>query len=245
MSIIEAGVITSTTPPSAAAPLPEPQQITFSSELIRKVIHLASLSIPVLYFYVTRETALWILFPIGIFSVFIDVGRHYIGGLERVVGKIFNPILRPHERKRGLLSGATYVIISALFCVLFFPKLITITAFSILIVSDASSALIGRAYGRHKFFDKSLEGSVAFVLSAWIVIFITPKAGPMPVEYILAAFAAVIGGIAEAASARTRLDDNFSVPLSIGFSMWGLYYLLSIWHPAQFGTLYQKMLGFS
>jgi dolichol kinase len=237
---VEAGVII--TSPSKAT---EPQQIAFSSEIIRKLIHLCSLSIPVVYFYVTRETALWILIPIGVFSVIVDLGRHHIKGIENVVGKIFDPILRPHERKSGLLSGATYVVISALFCVLFFPKLITITAFSILIVSDASSALIGRAYGKHKFFDKSLEGSAAFVITACLVVLITPKAGPVWQEYAIAGFAAVLGAIAEAASARTRLDDNFSVPISIGFSMWGLYYLLSIWQPERFSKLYQLMLRFS
>jgi dolichol kinase len=240
---LEAGVITPATAKKSKAS--EPQQIAFSSEIIRKLIHLGSLSIPILYFYVSRETALWILGPIGIFSLVVDVSRHYVPWIERIVGKIFNPILRPHERKAGLLSGATYVIISALFCVLFFPKLITLTAFSILIVSDASSALIGRAYGRHKFLDKSLEGSLAFVFSAWLVVLLVPKAGPVAIEYAIAAVAAVIGAVAEAASARTRLDDNFSVPLSIGFSMWGMYYLLSVWQPEKFGALYQAMLRFS
>ena len=237
----EAGVIT----PKSTTTTTEPQQIAFSGEIIRKMIHLGSLSIPVIYYYVTRETALWIIIPIGVVSFIVDMGRHYVKGIEKFVGKIFDPILRPHERKSGLLSGATYVVVSALFCILFFPKLITITAFSILIVSDASSALIGRAYGKHKFFDKSLEGSAAFVVTAWLVVLITPKAGPIWQEYAIAAFAAVLGAIAEAASARTRLDDNFSVPLSVGFSMWGLYYVLSVWQPDRFAALYQAMLRFS
>ncbi len=212
---------------------------------MRKTLHIGSLSIPVGYYYLSRETALMILVPLTIFSIAIDIGRHYIPPLKRAINSIFARILRPHERTSGLLSGATYVFISALFCVFVFPKMITITAFAVLIVSDASSALVGRAFGRHKFLDKSLEGSIAFVISAWIVILLTPKAGPVAAEYAIGAIAAVVGGIAEAWSVTLRFDDNFSVPVSIGFTMWGLYYLLSRIDPATYESIYRSMLAFA
>ena len=221
------------------------RQISFSSELVRKGIHLVSLSIPIGYYFIHRDTALDVLIPLTIFSIVIDVGRFYIPALQKVIQHYFARILRPHERRPGMLSGATYVFISALFCVLIFPKLITVTAFSILIVSDGSSALFGRAFGKHRFLDKSLEGTLAFIVSAWIVILITPKVGPVPVEYFIAAFAAIVGGIAEAASVTLHLDDNFSVPVSVGFTMWGLYLLLSRIDPANYGSLYQALLHIS
>ncbi len=221
----------------------QPRQITFSSEIIRKSIHFGSLTIPIAYYYLHRETAIAILLPLSIFSTFIDVGRHYIPAIHRFVEIVFDRIIRPHERKAGLLSGATYVLVSALICVIVFPKIVTITAFSILIVSDGSSALFGRAFGKHRFFDKSLEGSLAFVISAWLVILITPKAGQMPVEFVIGAIGAVVGAIAEAASVSLRLDDNFSVPVSIGSVMWGLYYLLSILDPVKYSELYKKLLA--
>jgi len=223
-------------------------QISFSAELMRKGIHLASLSIPIFYYYVSRDTALAVLLPVVVFSVAIDFGRHYIPALERRVEAIFNRILRPHERKAGLLSGASYVLISALICVVVFPKTITVTAFSILIVSDSSSAIFGRAFGKHKFLDKSREGTLAFILSAWAVVLISPKAGshlghtPLAIEYFIGAFAAVVGGIAEAGSVTLHLDDNFSVPISIGLTMWGLYWLLSVLDPGSYGAIYQTLL---
>jgi dolichol kinase len=220
-------------------------QISFASELIRKSIHLGSLTIPIGYYYVSREIAIAILLPVAIISVFIDVGRFYIPALHRMVEKMFDKILRPHERHAGLLSGATYVLISALLCVAVFPKLITLTAFSILIVSDSSSAIFGRAFGKHKFLDKSLEGTLAFIASAWLVILIVPKAGGMPIEYIIGAIAAIVGGIAEAASVTLHVDDNFSIPVSIGLTMWGLYWLMSALDPTSYGALYQKLLHIS
>ena len=220
-------------------------QISFSNELVRKTIHLGSLSIPIIYYFIHRTTAIEVLVPLTLVSIGIDVGRFYIAAIRDFVAKHFNRILRPHERNPGLLSGATYVLISALFCVVVFPKLITVTAFSILIVSDGASALFGRAFGKHRLFDKSLEGTLAFILSAWIVVFITPKAGPLPIEYIIAAFAAVIGGLAEASSVTLHLDDNFAVPVAIGFTMWGLYYVISVLNPAAYGNLYTSLLSIS
>ncbi len=217
-------------------------QISFASELIRKGIHLASLAIPIGYFYVSKQIAIEVLLPFTVLSLLIDVGRHYVPAIHRVVAQLFDPILRPHERRAGLLSGATYVLISALSCVAIFPKIIAVTAFSILILSDSSSALFGRAFGRHRFLDKSLEGTFAFVITAWIVVAITPKAGPLSVEYLIGGIAAVVGGISEAASVRLRLDDNFSVPVSIGATMWGFYWLMATLEPASYGALYQALL---
>jgi dolichol kinase len=242
--------ITSTT--GALAPQKRPtldsmkaDEISMSSELLRKSIHLASLSIPIVYFYVTRPTALWILTPMLVFSLSIDILRHYIPGLKKIVDKIFKDMLRPHERGQTgiLLSGATYVLMSATLCVFLFPKVIAISAFAILIISDASSALFGRAYGKHKFLDKSLEGSIAFVITAWLVVLIAPKVTGSYAEYIIGGIAAIIGGVVEAASVRIHFDDNLSVPLSIGLSMWGLYFLLSLVDPGTFGGLYQQLLN--
>ena len=233
--------------PGSPKMIPAPEkgqrgQISFGSELIRKSIHLASLSIPIIYYYVHRETALAFLLPMALVSIGIDVGRYHVPAIKQMVERMFDKILRPHERRAGLLSGATYVLISALVCVAIFPKLITLTAFSILIVSDSSSAIFGRAFGKHRFLDKSLEGTLAFVVSAWLVILIVPKVGPIPMEYFIGAFAAIVGGVAEAASVSLHMDDNFSIPVSIGLTMWGLYWLISKLDPVSYGAFYQKLL---
>lgn len=222
------------------------RQITLASEFVRKGIHLVSLSIPTVYFFIGKSTALWILGSFAVFSLIIDVGRHLSPGLRVVVNKVFGAILREHERdsKKMLLSGATWVVLSAFLCILVFPKLITVTAFSILIISDAASALFGRAFGKHKFLDKSLEGSIAFVLSAWVVVALAPKAMNHPAEYIAGAIGAVVGAIVEAASVRLRLDDNLSVPIAIGITMWLVLYVLASFDPATYGLLYENILNY-
>jgi dolichol kinase len=108
---------------------------------------------------------------------------------------------------------------------LIFPKVIFISAFSILIVSDSLAALIGRKFGKHKFLSKSLEGTLTFFVSACIVILFTPKVGGFSEEYLIGFIAAFVGAIVENISFKL-VDDNLSIPLSVGFTMWGLYLAL-------------------
>jgi dolichol kinase len=95
--------------------------------------------------------------------------------VAKIFYTIFGFLLRQHEVDTGKknLNGATYVLISALICVIIFPKIFFVTAFTILIISDSLAALIGRKFGRHKLFAKSLEGTLAFFISASIVILFT------------------------------------------------------------------------
>jgi len=219
-------------------------QITMSGELLRKVIHLCSLSIPIGYFFLAYKTTLWILIPFTLFALIIDYGRYYVKWIDRFFNWAFHSILREHERDNGrkLLSGGSYVLISACICILVFPKIIAITAFTILIISDTASALVGRRFGKNHFLDKSLEGSMAFIISATIVVFITPKVNGLWQEYLLGFVAAFIGAIIEAMSVRLRVDDNFAVPLSIGIILWIGYFLLSVVNSSVFEPVYQALV---
>ncbi len=217
-----------------------------SQEFFRKGIHLASLSIPIIYSFVDRSIALWLVIPFTIFSLLVDFTRHYVPAVKKVVNVLFDSMLREHERDETklLLSGATYVLLSASFCILLFPKLVMITAFSVLIVSDAMSALVGRAFGKHKFLDKSLEGSLAFILSGWIVVALAPKASTLGIEFMIGFIAVILGAIVEAASVRLRLDDNFSVPAVVGLTLWAMYYGLTLVGSEAYNSMYEGLLRF-
>ncbi|MBU2447143.1 MAG: dolichol kinase [Bacteroidetes bacterium] len=200
--------------------------IEYKNEVIRKLIHLFSLSIPVIYFFISKETALYILVPVTLIFLIIDVVRYYnpqVGGLFYT---IFGFILRKHERdeKKKRLNGATNILLSAIICVLIFPKLLFVTAFAVLIVSDISSALVGRKFGKKRFLAKSFAGFLAFLISGFIVIFLTPKVEYYAAEYLIGFIAVFFGGLAESSS--LEIDDNISVPISIGAVMWILYSLL-------------------
>ncbi len=198
--------------------------IDYKSEVLRKSIHLCSLSIPIVYYFITRELALSMLIPLAVFSIILDVTRHYHPSISKYFYMIFGFMLRKHETdsKKKSLNGATYVLISAVLVVLLFPKIFAITGFAVLIIGDIFAALIGRKFGRHKFLSKSLEGSMAFFVTSVIVIFFTPKITGSIGEYLIALFAVFVGMIAENIS-QGWADDNLTIPVSIALTMWALY----------------------
>lgn len=211
-------------PSGAEADLHRDATIDYRSELIRKAIHLCSLSIPVIYTFITKQTALMLLVPVTAAFLLVDLARYYLPPVSRLFYTVFGWLLRKHEQDEKVkrLNGATNVLLSAVLCVLVFPKLVTITAFAILIISDSTSALVGRRFGKRRFFRKSLEGAMAFFVSAVIVVLASPKAGAGLVEYLLGFAAAAAGTIVESAS---TIDDNIAVPVGVGMVLWALYAL--------------------
>ena len=202
-----------------------PHQGSYRAELVRKGIHLFSLLVPIVYYRIGKEQALWILVPLTILFASVDYLRFRSPVLRKWFSDTFGWLLRSHEtdevRKR--LNGATYVLIAATLSVLIFPKIIAITSFSVLIICDLSAALIGKRYGKRKFFSKSVEGSLAFFISGVLVILLTPKVANHPVEYLIGVVSVAVGAVVESLS--INIDDNLSIPLSVGFVLWGLYYL--------------------
>jgi dolichol kinase len=200
--------------------------IDYKAELARKGIHLSSLSIPIIYYFIERDLALALLVPITFAFLTVDLLRYYHRPTADLFYKVFRFMLRKHEQDENSkrLNGATHVLIAATLCVILFPKLIVLSAFSILIVSDSMAALIGRRFGKRKFLSKSAEGSVAFFVFGLVVVLLTPKAMYAFPEYLIGGIAAAVGAVVEATS--WRIDDNLSIPLSVGVVMWGLYFVL-------------------
>lgn len=198
--------------------------IDYKDELVRKLIHLTSMLIPIIYYFIPKLDALVILGSLVIFAMTLDLSRYFSPQIAKVFYKIFGFLLRKHEvdREKKNLNGATYVLISAFIGVFVFPKVIFIAAFSILIIGDSMAALIGRKYGKNKFIFKSLEGTLAFFISSCIVVLFAPKVGYFPEEYLIGFIVAFIGAITENISYKF-VDDNLSIPFAVGFSLWILY----------------------
>jgi len=196
---------------------------SYGTEIIRKGIHLLSMLIPVVYYFISKQTALSILIPLLLLFGLSDIARLTVPAVGRLYNRWFGFLLRAHEHndKGRRLNGATYVLVAATILVFFFPKVIVITSFSILIVSDTSAALIGRRLGKHRFLTKSREGAAAFFVSALLVVALAPKVEYLPTEYLIGAVAAALGAVVEASA--FGVDDNLSIPLTVGGAIWILY----------------------
>ncbi|MBI1804406.1 MAG: dolichol kinase [Ignavibacteriae bacterium] len=198
---------------------------SYRIELIRKSIHFSSILIPIFYFYTPREFALSVLLPMTAAFLIVDIARYYHRPTELWFNRIFGWLLRSHEsdRERKHLNGATYVLIAAALAVLVFPKIIAVTSFIILIISDLTAALVGKRFGKHRLFKKSWEGTLAFFLSAILVIAFLPKVEYRESEYLVGILAAAAGAIIEVLP--IDIDDNLSIPFTVGFVLWGCYSL--------------------
>lgn len=209
-----------------------PGQISMSNEIRRKLIHLSSIAIPVGYWFLTREQALWGLIPMTLIAVATELLRRRFTGFERWFSSLFGSLLRPHESSAGAkpdINGATFVLLSATICVVVFPKVIAITAFAVLIISDTASALYGRRFGKRKFFRKSVEGSAAFFVTAMLVVLTMARLVEASWEFLLVgAVASVVATVVEAVShGDGAIDDNLSIPTAFGAVLWAGLALLS------------------
>ena len=140
-------------------------------ELLRKSIHLAGLILPVIYFFLDKPTMLIFVGVLTGIAVTIELVKWFSPRFGDFFFQIFAPMLRMHER-RGAMIGATYYVISAFLCILFFGKTLAIVCIFFMVLGDLAAALVGRMWGRTKLLGaKSLEGSLAcFVVCTAIAL---------------------------------------------------------------------------
>jgi len=189
-------------------------QITFGQELLRKGTHMGALVIPGGYYFLRLEKTemLGIMIPITIAMILIDISRLRQWLFWRAFArKILSPLIRQHEMA-GDFTGATYILLSVCLTVAFFDKPIAIAALTFIIVGDTLAAIIGRKFGKHKFWNKSVEGSTACLIGTAIVAAFLPEI-PIQVRF----FGAVVATVVEALP--LGVDDNITVPILSGLSM--------------------------
>jgi dolichol kinase len=206
-------------------------------EAARKAVHLTGLAVPAIYYFTPQFRAVLILCAFAAASIAIDVVRHRHAATAMVFNGIFDPILRAHERDRQArkLTAVSWFFVAAVISAALFPKYIVIAAITMSLPADAASALVGRAWGRHRIGDKSLEGSAAFFLTALAVMIALPKLGHVEREYLIGAMVAVVGTIVELVGVRGA-DDNLTTPLIMAASMWMSYRWLLPQLDLQFGV---------
>jgi dolichol kinase len=180
-------------------------------EVSRKIVHLATLSIPIGYGLLPKETVITILVPLFLGFLIVDLLRHYHAGMASLFQKYFlGTVLR--EEERNTLMGSTYFLFSSILVILFFPKPIAIASLLFLILSDTAAAIVGKGMGRIRIFGKTLEGSLAFLLSSLFIVWVYPD-----LNRFWGSLAALGATLIELLP--IRVDDNLTIPLVAGAIM--------------------------
>ena len=196
-------------------------QIPFGQEILRKATHIGALVIPGGYWILglSRAEMLAAMIPITMIFVLFDVGRLRNWLIWRkIAGPIFDNMIRNHEKAD--FTGATYILLTTCATVAMFPKPIAVAALAFIIIGDTLAALVGRRWGRHKWFGtKSIEGSLACLAGLVVVAHFTPNL-PLAVGLI----GAVVATLVEALP--FHIDDNVTVPIISGLVMLLVWRLL-------------------
>lgn len=174
-------------------------------EIRRKIVHLATLIIPIAYYLTSKEVILTFLIPFFIFYLSIDILRRFHKGLGLIFKKyFFNRVLR--EKEVTSFMGSTYFLLSTILTIILFPKGIAILSILFLILSDTVAALTGKLFGKISIFNKTVEGSIGFFLTSVLIVLAYPDIGFK--EGLLGSICATIIEFLP-----LRIDDNLTIPL--------------------------------
>lgn len=189
-------------------------QIPYTQELLRKGTHLGALIIPASYylFDLSKTGMLSVMVPLTLLVLLIDFSRIRNWPLwQKIAAPLWGGMIRSHEAA-GKLTGASFILMSVCLSVLLFSKPIAVCALAFIIVGDTFAAIIGRPWGRHRFGDKSVEGSLGCLAGTIIVACFAPG-----IPLAIGIPGAVAATLVEAAP--IKLDDNITVPLVSGVVM--------------------------
>jgi dolichol kinase len=182
--------------------------ISWKGEFCRKGIHLVSLVIPISFLFINFYVVLFCLILAFSISALFDLLRFFGNDtVKKFLGINFGFLLRPREKKS--FSGATTILLAGTLVYLLFDVKVAAAAMVIIVVGDTFAALVGRYFGKYRFLGKSLEGLIAFILSATIAVHFIPGL-PSDVAFI----GVIIGAIVE--FLPLLIDDNIIVPLVAG-----------------------------
>lgn len=190
------------------------------TEFYRKGLHMLLLAIPLTYYFLGKWQSLLIFAPLTLAVITIDFLRRKSPKVKMIFEKIFGFVLRPHELTGDKLCGASYVGLATCLNFSLFKAEIAITAFLIFVISDTLAALVGKGIPSQPFFEKSRAGSLAFAISALVILIVCGMFFHCGAWfYIFGLFAVFCVTMFEARPSLLNIDDNFTITIGFAFIM--------------------------
>lgn len=174
----------------------------------RSVARPLALLFPILYFFVPKNVFLDVTGSIAGVFIVIDLFRLFIGRFNAFLFKK-TPVL-VKEKERRSFSSMTFFLTAIFILFLVFPQNIASIATVFITLGDLSAKFFGLVFGRVHFFDKTLEGSLAYFVASLFFGFVFTFFLPIP--FWILVLGALTAAITEAISIF-GIDDNFTVGL--------------------------------
>jgi glycerol-3-phosphate acyltransferase PlsY len=191
----------------------------WQAEARRKAIHLSFLVLPLVLLLEplpwprTRGQFRVLFLTLTASAIALDVLRIHERRVRTIFRRFFGELIRQHEALS--LLGSTYLLLAALIAIEVFPRPVAAVALGFTVLGDATSALVGRAWGRHKLFGKSWEGTAGCLVTCllWAACVSHAAALPWPVTLAGAVAATLVEVL------PIPLDDNLGITLAAGYTM--------------------------
>ena len=189
------------------------QEETFKSHWWRIVLRPCAVIFVVLYYYWPQRALLVFVGSIALLFILVDVIRFVLHQANELFTVRIRNFLKKAESRR--FSSMTMFLVAAFIVILVFKQDIAVAALTYLIFGDIFSKIYGLGFGRHRLFDKTVEGSFAYLGGALICAYILYTALHVPpVMLMIGAIAATV-----AEFVPIGLDDNFTVGIVSGAVM--------------------------
>ena len=205
-------------------------------EINRKLLHGLAVVIPVGIFYgpdlfgFSRTIACFIIGSLFLFCLLIEAVRLNHSPFRNWFFRSFGVMMREVEAKQ--LTGATYVLAGSVICSLFslYSESAAAAAFiglTLFILGDAVAALVGKAFGRIRIGNKSMEGALGcYFFCVLIAALVFPKlpaflagwGGQLSLIHIIGISASVsLLELFPIRIGKVVLNDNLYVPVAVSF----------------------------
>ena len=153
-------------------------------EINRKLLHILAVGFPAFIFYgpkqlgLSRVEVVWVMLGVFLISLSIDLSRLYSTSFRLWFFKWFGPMMRKQEATQ--LTGATYIIAGSLICSCIslasqpFAASASLSL-TLFILGDAVAALCGKAFGKIKVGEKTLEGAIGCFVFCLVLTCVLPQ----------------------------------------------------------------------
>jgi len=164
--------------------------------------------IAVLALFMSKVTLLILLAIAAAILVTWEIARFISPSARQWTNSHLGGMLKKDEGFR--FTGSTYLLLSSLVVLSSFEKYVAITSVLFVSIGDFAAQVVGEKYGSLRLSGKSLEGSLACLLSCILI-----GIGMTRVNPILSLSTAAAGATAAAVVEflPVPLDDNLTIPL--------------------------------
>ncbi|MEA3378748.1 MAG: hypothetical protein U9Q69_03850 [Nanoarchaeota archaeon] len=120
-------------------------------------------------------------------------------------------LLKKFDRPKSIFpgEGAFFLILGSVLVLAVFPKYISLASLLILALGDSMAHLIGKSFGKTKFANKTLMGTLAGIITGFLgaLIFVSP------ITALLGSGVAMLFEAFEIRILGFKIDDNLFIPV--------------------------------